>query len=499
MRTRNALVDINTLPDELLCHIFSAAAEENIVAIAAVCARWRRICLTTPVLWSNIMLSSQSPYGNALSLLALARTSGHTLGVTVSESDTSITHSFCSVAHLVRRLTLQSWEGNDWFSGGFSRLHHLHVSSRSHAIIPYPLEQQEPLKTMALYKCRFPYTASCYTGLTTLEITFPLMTDDAYDPFLDSHKSILDVLEACPDLESLTLQAAHVLNFREVIQLGHPSSTSPPPIPLLQLRCLNLHLYVYALHAFLGRIETASSLSQVHLAAYGTEIHEFAHSSTIPQTFLSLDHSTCLPALSAMRSCTIRARRYYEDHFVMNLIEKKTPTDLSLGFFPALFSSGEYMTAAWSNFFASAMGARSLCNLHTLYLDDCGPYGEGACFFEGERLAELLSAVPALRVLGVVVTDPVKLLRNVVAVRKAQSPPGGLIPELETVVIRGHSVHEDVAALSMLLRELHVRRVSLVTPSFRMGTVRELQDSGFEVDWTLPSAYDEDAGSGREP
>ena len=468
-RFRNAYIAINTLPDELLSLIFETAANHNILTIIDTCARWRRVCLASPAIWSNFTVHRRPYYGNSRRLLNIARLAGHMLGITIflppPEPVSGVAELVRPMSHLIRRLTLRDWLSEDWFSRDYSRLKYLKVTGHVHRIIPHVLGRSDALEEMILYNCRFPYSPQYYRGLTTLFIAWPTLNFDGKSTH-DPDESVFAVLRVCPDIQNLTLKGVHVpvIGFQEAF-LESQVSNPMERIPLRRLRYLEVHLWSFALSAILQRVETSPTLTCIRLAAYGVDdALQPDLTSLMEQSFVNLDIPSSLPSLITARSCVITTECHNENVEELPRTAAFGDGTPCLAFFPYLYSSQSDppMDSAWSNFFARARRDNALHSLHTLILHDRTRVVKQVLWTQNSLLA-LLRTAPSIHTLGIHMSAPIEHLQRIASARQASESTERVIPGLQTVILMEHwfGSQESITSLADVLRALHVRRLVL--------------------------------------
>ncbi|TBU37621.1 hypothetical protein BD309DRAFT_1023467 [Dichomitus squalens] len=298
-RYRNALVPINTLPDDVMLDIFREAAPRDVGhkhSILRTCTRWRHLSLSNTAFLTTLKLPEDprelGPILDAARQLvpepslhltidwedvrpSLVRSLRSTL------SDNKSTMTKMTVSNLPR-LYSQDWDsdsedydGSDAESEDLGELEELSLleefvpslralelrrsgqgllRARDDCILPNVFGESgdKRLEVLILVNCRFPYTPRCYSGIRTLHIEFdsPPMRRRKKDRQWDGQ--FIDVLLTCPHLEHLVLR--HVpMSLEEAI--AHRPLFS---VPLMNLRILRVDLDVQRVGGLLRGINTSA-------------------------------------------------------------------------------------------------------------------------------------------------------------------------------------------------------------------------------------------------
>ncbi|KAI0740810.1 hypothetical protein C8Q76DRAFT_709081 [Earliella scabrosa] len=385
---RNSLVNINTLPDEILRGIFLAASGPRVeekLSLFQTCARWRAVCVGFAGYWTDIYIPASIANAGGLALV-LENTRDLPLSVEVSEYlvfQTQFDKWVLPRADRVTRLKapfhlLRSYRTL------FPALRNLQIEQLgepqyANDTLSPELVLRGALKEVSLLRCRFPYSSASYRGIRVLSIVYK--KDDWISP---TFGDLAHVIRTCMDLEDLTLH--HPPMSRSEVISARPSLECP--ISLLSLRRLDLRMQVYNLSAMLTRLETTEALTHVTLVALsptlarGHDPADIGRGGAGRGSLLALPSSECLPMIAQADCLSIRnvlgnnPPGYYIPQPGLDARAIRATSSLSIAFGHD-GRDDHIMQAASDNFVRSLLRHHPSCSTRTLELRHAARYASG--------------------------------------------------------------------------------------------------------------------------
>ncbi|EAU82673.1 hypothetical protein CC1G_08830 [Coprinopsis cinerea okayama7 len=288
----NELAKVSRLPDELLCVVFALYKEKEFslrgyffsdrpdyslpsrrdllswTKITRVCRRWRAAAIDCPSLWGDLAQTMRLPWLNrAISRAKEAPLSIRFLctRIPMSQEEQVLVPILSRVGQL-RRVCLEGIPTvlEDILKSWTQSAPHLEELSifpkpaRALISLPSPFINScaPKLKHLSLWNCLLPANASSLQALTRLAIT--MNTADA-GLQLDL---LLDALSSSPSITTLSLSVSR-------LESSSPTVLHRSPIPLRQLKSLELKSTCQGCADLLGRLHLPSTVS-FHVDGYGT-------------------------------------------------------------------------------------------------------------------------------------------------------------------------------------------------------------------------------------
>ncbi|KAI1790355.1 hypothetical protein LXA43DRAFT_511405 [Ganoderma leucocontextum] len=480
-RVRNALVNINTFPEELLRSIFvwfSGADVAEKTAIANTCLRWREVCLAFPDLWADFTAADGMC---GLIDKALSRSRGLPLTVSASYFD----HHWPAVVlalglhgDAIQSLSLCSESCGalnkifGWQTS-FPCLRELRLTSQPLTGLIGMLDVEVlsgalhagQLETMVLTNCRWPYAPDSYRGIKSLSLVCNTGTDDDIEHFLRwSRRGLCDALSGSPLLEDLTLHHPF-MHFEEVLA----ENQLLPPVSLRSLRSLRVCMTVEKASALLSRLHTSADELEtvVLILTPWRKLPGSRRPKPDRETLLFLPRPESLPMLTRLGSLSLsdgyrifgaRSETLPEiedwDELVPDV--PRCPPGLYIHF-DASDWRWSLMEKAFDNFLASILEHYVLDGLRTLRVRR---------FWDPEQVMSILRITPCIHTLILAThTQPDKVLQAIVD-RREEGRGGSelFLPELRVVRLTEGDVQVDSNVLPGL--RAAVKRLGLRCLSF---------------------------------
>lgn len=222
---------IYRIPDELLVRVFRAVVSltpwpkgelRALLSLTHVCRCWRSTALQYPLLWTQVWAGNRE-----LAEAFLRRSGSADVDVTLSHADLSsaLAQEFSDLirphSHRVSALTLRCNAPGvvDIFAflkyplanlsrldinASLSKVHHWPAPRPPIVVDPVVGTEQRPLHSLTLRSAIIPFTSPLFRDLRSLSL-FDQNRVDTVPPTLET---FLDVLQGCPNLESLVIERA---------------------------------------------------------------------------------------------------------------------------------------------------------------------------------------------------------------------------------------------------------------------------------------------------
>lgn len=455
-RARNALVNVNTLPEEILRLIMLNAAQYTIahkVRLSTICWRWRSICVSFPRLWAEFYACGFSPRSIQRSI-TLAQ--GQVLNVTVDMNMLSaatksvLLRNRASIECMTLVLPHCPTTRAEWLQADFPLLRELYLQGtrRFYDDILPPLNQRQGrLRRAHMVNCRLPYSAQHYACLQELSICSDC-PDDERRSGGQGDGLFLDALSGCHDIQQLSLyDVPMTVEECETRPKDHPLY----PIRLPSLRSLRLSMALQKASAILTSIATsASSLRDLHVDLRGWDsARSWRRVEVDRESILSLPSPECLPALSRLHSLSMGYSQNISGQFARDGDPRPSHRSDALSITFAHDSdreTNELMEVAFGNFLDSMLRHNALQTLCHLRLQDFRPVDT----------LRILRATPALRTLTLLAcVSPGELLRSLLDMRMDGD---SVAPQLGTVVLAEcHYSSKELDMLSEVSGTLAIR------------------------------------------
>ncbi|KAI0782187.1 hypothetical protein C8Q75DRAFT_533927 [Abortiporus biennis] len=299
---RNAMASfIRKLPDDLLLEVFLHLGlnVKDKIAVAQTCARWRKLSLQSPCLWTSLDLSSLPA---RILGTTLERSDGLPLTITCSTSNMHLDQVLPSALHRIRILDLRLQNPSkdyqescpDWLglNSPSTTVDDLRITSHYREVhLPHDLLQHYPrLTKLSLTNCRMSFSPGVYTNLKKLHIQ-QFGRVHTYHADVD----LLHVFVDSPDLEDVALVGCSAVG-------SHPWDNQFGTLPLLHLRRMYLKLTPLCLRRIMSSVVASPNLESIRIIS--TPAPNGRHD---PLTFVSAN-SLLSPFLRDAKSLSIDTR-----------------------------------------------------------------------------------------------------------------------------------------------------------------------------------------------
>ena len=461
-RSRNALVNVNTLPDEILRLVFVNAAQTAIthkIRISTTCWHWRRICFAFPRLWAEFHAPG---FSSALVTRSISLARCHPLTVIVDLNmlfgctKSVLMHNRTSIDSMELIVSSNSSHTTDWLQTDFPRLRRLRIQGSRRfydEILPSLNGRTGNLRHAHFVHCRLPYSAHHYNRFYTLSISSDCADDDRRSGG-DGDGSLFDALSGCVDLQELSLCNAPMA-ITEVE--AHPQSHPLYPIRLPRLQSLHLSMAVQKASIILAGLATSESLQTIDLVLRSWDAARPERRVQIDKSLLlTLPSAECLPILSRLVTLSMHYAHGFAGKFAP-CAEYGAPGHLKVpdsGAISIAFAhEDDLMETAFRNFLFSLLHHHGLSSLRALELQD----------FPLADTLRVLRAAPALETLTLsgsshTSSHPTSLPTPgavLTALTDARAGGDRLVPQLRTVVLLGSPPPEkEFVELSQASRRL---------------------------------------------
>ncbi|KAI0700996.1 hypothetical protein C8T65DRAFT_741891 [Cerioporus squamosus] len=501
-RHRNALVNINTLPDEILLPICIRATEHPTWKshVANTCSRWRSLCHSSPSYWTEFTIPD-TPGETHHALLAAA---GLHLNLTIECRTFHADLRDILLEHRprVRQLSVLSLSSSsrypewllDW---SWPELRKLYIDAgNAHCWLDrcIPLAQDgifDNVQELTLVNCRFPHITTHFLHLRKLSIEYdspPMHTK--YTSARDG--PLYCVLTGCPGLEDLILRHPPV-SAQEVLPLPFTSNPRDCPAPLLALRRIRLDMYVQTIGAVLENILTSpDTLSTIDIAM--TNMRYWAGSKWNKELLqaggaLSMTSLNALPAVARIDTLSLRYGQHISGrasgsvhHFQPGVTSGGSwRPSASLPRLRVTFGAGakhddDIMDLAFDRFLAMMIAQSCLSNVQHLELEGYRQY---------TAVIRILHATPRLKTLVLEGKAGPEVLAYI-ARRRAHSAEA-FVPELQAVTLSRSVLSEDfverIPGLVEALRPCVLYLERCQSKHGNAGVVEKFLQDGLDVRW----------------
>ncbi len=501
-RFRNSLINLNSLPDELLLSIFEHVCGRELeekLNIIEVCGRWRDLCLAHPEFWADFN-ARPFPRNGIARAIKYSRT--HPICVHIHYEDEKKARKIIFAnAQSIERLDVNVHDPsgqrkNVWLDRNWPILRILEFQSFNSrgldAIAPPMSGRADKLRALTLQEVRFPYSPQYYRNLRFLRLISECPDTD-YRSSGPRDGPFFDALRGSPNLEVLMLKDPPMPV--DVVLLPRGAETQPVHLP--RVRTLKLVMSTQKASLVLRHLKispTALQSAEVITHRWCTDPGaDYGKTDTRPvhdidkTLLLELPCPDNLPLLTRLQSLSIRFCDYQrvagsldalDDAFARWIGPYNRSTSagytVDMEHEPPLNFNIEYRNINGTFYDADTLTAQSFDNFirsafrHYAPFEDMRVLRIDQGLSTEPLLAELPRTMPRLRTVMLhKCAAPGDVLNVFLAVGSISigEDPDLLVPELSTVVlVKCELTVGDAAKLSETITRLGLRLVVVRVP-----------------------------------
>ena len=495
-RFRNSLININSLPDELLLSIFHHACGRELeekLNIIEVCGRWRDLSMAHPKFWADFN-ARPFPRNGIARAIKYSRTHPICFHVHYEDEKKARKVIFAN-AQSVERLDVNVHDPtgqrkNVWLDRNWPVLRVLEFQSFNSraldAVAPPMSGRADKLRALTLQEVRFPYSPQYYRNLRFLRLMSECWDTD-YRSCGPRDGPLLDALRGSPNLEVLMLKDPPMPVDAALL----PRGAEAQPLHLPRVRTLKLVMSTQKASMVLRHLRTSPTVLQcaeVITHRWRTEPGaDYGKTDTRPvddidkTLLLELTSPRILPLLARLKTLSIRFCDYQrvagsfdalDDAFARWIGPYNRSTSagytVDMEHEPPLNFNIEYRNVDGTYYDADTLTAQSFDNFIRSAFRHYAPFEEMRVLRIDQTpsteplLGELVRAMPHLRTVVLHKCAALGDIWEALFTAGATSDDGvlDLLPELTTVVlIKCDLIVRDATKILVKLAHLGIRLV----------------------------------------